>query len=190
MDESLKNLLFKGCSESPGSWLMSAIWLKRAAEEIDYYKHEGVDINTPEGDFVFMMGVYNLLLGYSFENLLKGIVVAHRGSAGSVDKMDKDLTTHNMGNLLNLNGCTNIPISDDEKKLLRDLQPYVRWAGRYPLPKVPDDLIPKVYSRTEYKERLKLWERLYAYLKRIGWITKMDGSKLMTDKPKEEQDNN
>jgi len=70
-----------------------------------------------------MMGVYNLLLGYSFENLLKGIVVAQRGSAGSVDKMDKDLKTHNM-------------------------------------------------------------KRLYDYLKSIAWTTKMDGSKVMIDKPK------
>lgn len=135
-----------------------------------------------------MMGVYNLLLGYSFENLLKGIVVAQRGSAGSADKMDKDLKTHNMKNLLNLVDCTQIHISDDEKKLLLYLEPYVLWAGRYPLPKLSDDLITQVYSRTEYESRLTLWKRLYDYLKSIAWTTKMDGSKVMIDKPKEEKE--
>jgi len=47
MDESLKTLLFKCHLESPSLWLMSAIWLKHASEEIDYYEHENVDINTP-----------------------------------------------------------------------------------------------------------------------------------------------
>ncbi len=165
MDESSKPLLFKSALENSGSWLGLAWSLKRAAEEIDYYKHENADINTPEGDFMFMWQIYNLLLGYSFENLLKGIVVAHRGSAGSGDKMDKDLTTHNMGKLLDLIGHTNIQFSDDENKLLLDLERYVRWAGRYPLPKKLQELDSKGYSRKEHDARLVLWERLCAYLK-------------------------
>ncbi len=81
MDKFLKTLLFNCRLESPGSWLVNALWLKRAAEEIDYWNT--ADINSPEGNFGFMIHVYKLLLGLSFENLLKGIVVAQRGSARS-----------------------------------------------------------------------------------------------------------
>ena len=179
MDEYLKTLIFKCRLESPGSWLMEALWLKRAAEEIDHWKHKNADINSPEGDFVFMIHVYKLLLGLSFENLLKGIVVAQSGPAGSAGVLDKKFKTHNVEKLLKRIDQTKVSISDSEKKRLIDLERYVKWAGRYPLPKKADDLFAIVDSYKEYQMRLSLWDRLFDYLKSIGWITKGDGRKLM-----------
>lgn len=185
MDKFLKDLLFNCGLQSPGSWLMCALWLKRAAEEIDYWKHLTADINSPEGDFPFMFPVYKLLLGLSFENLLKGIVVAQRGSGSSVGKVEKDLTTHHMEDLLDLADLSSVSISDDEKSLLIDLEQYVVWAGRYPLPKRSEDLFAQMDSSDHYRSRLALWDRIFSYLKSIGYITKMDGSKLFTGKPVE-----
>ena len=85
---------------------MCALWLKRAAEEIDYFDHlttaESFDsyLLTPEGDFLFMHPVFKMLIGLSFENLLKGIIVANRGSAGASGTVDRDITTHKMGDLI------------------------------------------------------------------------------------------
>lgn len=183
MDEFLKDILFNCGLQSPGSWLMSALWLKRAAEEIDYWKHYNADINSTEGDFQFMVPVYKLLLGLSFENLLKGIVVAQRGSGGSGGKIEKDLTTHRIKDLLGLVDLSAVSISDKEKSLLIDLEQYVVWAGRYPLPKKSADLFAKMDSSNDNKNRLALWDRLFTHLKSIGWITKMDVSKLFTGKP-------
>jgi hypothetical protein len=62
---------------------------------------------------------------------------------------------------------------------LIDLERYVNWAGRYPLPKKADDLFAIADSYREYQMGLSLWDRLFDYLKSIGWITKGDGRKLM-----------
>ena len=66
-------------------------------------------------------------------------------------------------------------------KLLTDLEPYVVWAGRYPFPKKPDELFEMASSSTERELMLGLWDRLSDSLRRIGWITKGDGSILWTD---------
>ena len=91
-----------------------------------------------------------------------------------------------MQGLLDLVDLSSVSISDDERALLIDLEKYVIWAGRYPLPKKPDGLIAIADSWRDYKKRLALWERLYQFLKSIGWITKMDGSIFPTDKPSKE----
>lgn len=142
---------------------MCALWLKRAAEEIDYFDHltaaESFDsyLLTPEGDFLFMHPVFKMLIGLSFENLLKGIIVANRGSAGAPGTVDKDITTHKMGDLLSSSG---VPLSPEEVKLLTDLEPYVVWAGRYPFPKKPEELFEMASSSTERELMLGLWGRL------------------------------
>ncbi len=130
-----------------------------------------------------MIPVYKLLLGLSFENLLKGIAVEQRGSGGSLGKIEKDLTTHHMEDLLDLADLSAVYISNEERSLLIDLEQYVVWAGRYPLPKKSADLFAKMDSSNDNKNRLGLWDRLFTHLKSIGWVTKMDGSKLFTGKP-------
>jgi hypothetical protein len=93
-----------------------------------------------------MFPVFNLLMGLSFENLLKGIVAAQRGSAGSSGAPDKDLTTHDTKKLVALIDQTAIPISMDDEALLLKLENYVVWAGRYPFPKREEDLFVKIQS--------------------------------------------
>jgi hypothetical protein len=163
---------------------MNAIWLKRAAEEIDWWKHQNADINSPEGDFVFMLPVFHLLYGLSFENLLKGIIVAQRGCAGAAGTVDADLTTHSMKDLVSLLDKTKAPISKEELDVLNNLERYVVWAGRYPLPKKPKGIFAKTFSYDEYQLMISLWDRLFALLRSIGYITKGGGFKLWTDSSK------
>jgi hypothetical protein len=186
MDEALKKLEFQTLLDSPGGWLMNAIWLKRAADGIDHFEHPYADINTPEGDFPFMFPVFNLLMGLSFENLLKGIIAAQRGSAGASGVPDKDVTTHETKKLIGLIDQAIIRISPEDEALLVNLEKYVVWAGRYPFPKRQDELFAKMQSSGEHASMLALWNRLYQHLKSVGWIMK-GSSKLWTDSTKNQK---
>lgn len=181
IDESLRRKIFENILESPGAWLMNAWWLKRAAEEIDWWTHRNADIQSPEGDFQFMVPVFHMLLGLSFENLLKGIVVAQRGSAGKAGLVDGDLTTHRMHDLVALLDQASVPISTKELAILTQLERYVVWAGRYPLPKRQEDIFVQTWSVEERQLMLSLWDRLYGVLRSMGWLTKGNGSRLWTD---------
>lgn len=182
MNDVLKKQLFQCSLDSSGVWLLNAIWLKRASEEIDYFEHQDANINSPEGDFRFMCPVFNLLIGLSFENLLKGIIVAQRGSAGTSGKVDNDFITHKMNDLITLVDQSVLPISNEEIDLLNNLEKYVVWAGRYPFPKRSEHLFCKMQSDKEHVKLLSFWNRLYEYLKSVGWIKKMGGHRLQTDK--------
>ena len=162
MAEESKALFYERALKSPRPWLVSARRLKRSAEKIFCWKYKN-DRNSPEGDLY----VHELLLGLSFENLLKGIIVAQRGSVGSDGKMDKFFSKHLGVGLVNLIDQTKVPISDSEKKLLIDLGIYVVWLGRYPIPKKVDGLFDKLHSYEEYKTKLLLWDRLFNYLNSV-----------------------
>ena len=187
MDSACRSLVFDCSLKSPGTWLLCAKWLKRAAEEIDCFDHaigaESFDLylQSPEGDFLFMHPVFKMLMGLSFENLLKGMIVANRGAAGASGKIDKDITTHKIGNLIPLLNRSQVPLSREEEDLLTGLEGYVVWAGRYPFPKSPNELFQMANTSSERELMLRLWDRLFDTLRRMGWITKGDGSKLWTD---------
>ena len=182
MDEALRKELFQCSLDSPGGWLMNAIWLKRASERIDFYEHYGEDLNSSQCELGFMLPVFNLLVGLSFENLLKGIIVAQRGSAGSSGKVDSDLTIHNMNSLVASIDRSVVPISAKEVAILINLEKYVIWAGRYPLPKGEKDLFVRSDSSQEHDLMASFWNRLYKHLRSVGWIKGMGGHELWTDK--------
>ncbi|MDO6427134.1 HEPN domain-containing protein [Thalassotalea sp. 1_MG-2023] len=71
---------------------------------------------------------YKMLMGMSFELLFK----AHCVGSGTEFK-----STHDLVALANI---ANLPISKEEKKLLKVLSEYVIWDGRYPTPKKPEHL--------------------------------------------------
>ena len=89
MAEESKALFYEFALKSPRLWIAKAYQLKRSAEKIFCWKYKN-DRNNPEGDLY----VHELLLGLSFENLLKGIIVAQRGSVGSDGKMDNFFSKH------------------------------------------------------------------------------------------------
>ncbi|WP_166246562.1 hypothetical protein [Paenibacillus turpanensis] len=69
---------------------------------------------------------YLLLIGYSFELLIKSIYISRNL---------QPVFDHNL--LLQINRL-NIVISDDEKHLLGRLTDVIYWEGRYPTPKKID----------------------------------------------------
>src|SRR5262249_38838799 len=149
------------------------------AERLDCFG-ESETMNSPAPDVLFVFPVFKLLMGLSFENLLKGIVTTQRGNAGSSGKLDKDLGAHRMSKLLDLLDPAVISVSKEEKVVLEELEGYVTWAGRYPFPKRPEELFAKQHSSQAHRLVESLWHRLHNHLKGNAWVVKMCGTKLPT----------
>jgi len=117
---------------------------------------------------VSLASVYRFLVALSFENLLKGIVIAHGENLGTVVKFG-----HKLVDLAKkVVTSSAVVFSKEEMRLLEGLEPYLTWAGRYPLPKDPDALIVRSHSSVEHDSELKLWDRLYGHLEAVGWFVK------------------
>lgn len=69
---------------------------------------------------------YKMLMGMSFEALLKGLLIESQQVSIS------DLATHD---LVELAKSLGLSLSKDENKVLTVLTDYVLWAGKYPMPK-------------------------------------------------------
>jgi hypothetical protein len=106
------------------SWVILAIVLKQAAARVDCYADNGVDV-----DLTKFLSVYRYLIGVSLENLLKAVIVAQGTPAGHSNKLDPRFLTHNVDELFPLVDTTKLRLSSKEKRILRDLQPFVEWAG-------------------------------------------------------------
>jgi hypothetical protein len=77
---------------------------------------------------------FMLLMGMSFENLIKGVHIAKTPNLSIEDRIkiwNSYRGGHGISGLINLATST----SAQEKNLLRRLEEYVIWAGRYPIPR-------------------------------------------------------
>jgi hypothetical protein len=57
-----------------------------------------------------------------------------------------------------------VTITKSEKCLLDELEHYLRWAGRYPMPKKPASAIQIRHSKAQRDAELALGQRLADYL--------------------------
>jgi hypothetical protein len=80
---------------------------------------------------------FMLLMGMSFENLIKGADVAKTPGLSIKERRqrwDSYRGGHGISGLITLVAST----SAKEKNLLRRMEEYVMWAGRYPIPRNTD----------------------------------------------------
>ncbi|QHV98729.1 hypothetical protein [Spirosoma endbachense] len=75
-----------------------------------------------------------MLIGFSFENLIKAIPVSRTPSKTTRRELAKDLWDKRKGHFLLHLIPNDINLSDQERDLLNRLQTFTVWAGRYPLP--------------------------------------------------------
>ena len=179
------NKSFHCTSNSPAAWLKSAWQLKRTSEEIDTFSLPGRGFsnhteNDRDAELGWLTPVYRFLIGQSFENLLKGIIIAQGRTSSSNGKLHKSLSTHSIHNLIELLDNSLVKLTDEDKKILNDLQEYVEWAGRYPISKKANKYkIALGFSNTIHRKEIDLWNRLFYYLKDIGnWFINGDGIKI------------
>ena len=87
-------------------------------------------------------------------------------------KFTKLFSKHDLRYLASKLDQSKINITTEESNILHELTPYVKWAGRYPLPKYHNDIIVQWHSSDERWLELELWDKLKNHLASISWIMK------------------
>lgn len=106
--------------------------------------------------------VYLLLVGFSLENLLKGIIL-FKHPALLTEKLDRKLTTHNLSKIAL---STELSFDDREQHLFLLLSPHINWFSKYPIPlHVNEDIQMANYSIGTIRELyITLHTRLTSYM--------------------------
>jgi hypothetical protein len=148
---------------------MSACDLKTAADRLNW---QDAYARGEEPRFL-PAHVYRMVIGMSIESLLKGILVAHKVAILDENgKLRKDFTTHNLSSLARKIDSTQFTFSEDEMRVLKETEPYIRWAGKYPFGKSADEGMAKTHSSIDMEIENRLWDRLYEHLANVGWLMK------------------
>ena len=75
-----------------------------------------------------------LLLGLTFENLIKGVYVARNPALVDRTRLDRSLWQSDGGHGITAFAKTLMTLTPEEEELLDRLQEYIVWAGRFPIP--------------------------------------------------------
>jgi len=136
--------MFREGGGDPSSWLYSAEALMRAARGLlptmEADKRRLVDPTPATGFEAPVTPIYILLVGLAIENLVKGIYVARNPTACSSDNLPSELTKHKT---IEFFERLDLSFSQAEGHLLERIETFVLWAGRYPIPRKLDDLLPR-----------------------------------------------
>ena len=131
---------FNSVERDSWHWLDSSEKLKYSSEviykEFDYfiglYRKDGSFEN--EEKIIALWGSYYLLVGLSFENLVKGLSIENNRSAKDFSEIFKKWgkNRHQISKIAE----ENIPLlTKDEINIIEKLETYIIWAGRFHLPK-------------------------------------------------------
>jgi hypothetical protein len=142
--------------QQPVKWAYMATALQKASSLMDWTCWTSKKDITPDWRYV---PIYRMLIGFSLENLLKGILIAE---GHEVMKNNKRL---NHGLKQYAEKVSGITITSGEKDILARLEPYVKWAGRYPRPKTSDEMVSIGHSKRLHDAELALGQKLYDYLR-------------------------
>jgi hypothetical protein len=121
-------------------WLDSSEKLKFSSEVIYKELHSLFEILRTERTFkdeekiMALWSSYYLLVGHSFENLIKGLSIENNRSAKNFKEIFKKWG--NNGHQISKIAEDNIPLlTKDEISIIEKLETYIIWAGRFHLPK-------------------------------------------------------
>ena len=185
VEEILPRASLQRNARDPESWIgfshalkLTAEIYRRITEKEDFQLFNLVSPRGKDDDKIdakaaalkTLVGFYSLkctkidvmLFGLSVELLIKAILIAQNPDFVTKDGLDDKIAKHN---LLALIETANIEIDKEERKILRDLQQYIEWMGRYPIPKkfnkavnaktsLNIDLLNALYRRLEKHPKL------------------------------------
>jgi hypothetical protein len=138
--------------QQPVNWAYMATALQKASSLMDWTRKRDIT------DWRYVP-IYRMLIGFSLENLLKGILIAEG------HEVMKNYKRLNHGLKQYAEKVSGIPITLDERDILARLEPYVKWAGRYPRPKTSDEMVSIGHSKRLHDAELALGQKLYDYLR-------------------------
>ena len=165
---------------NPNEWLEVSDELNNSIEIIQrnctswYFKSDTWD-GKPIKKLMSSRSIF-LLMGFSLENLIKGILIFDNPKLVNKGKLEKDIKSHNLINLFNK--IEKIKLTDKESELLNILSEAIPDWGRYPCPLNFQDLKDEVIFTTEMKKRydnirntlrIELLERL-----ENGWFSGLE----------------
>src|ERR1700730_5038491 len=128
--------------------------LQKAAHLMDWtYKRDITDWRY--------IPIYRMLIGFSLENLLKGILVAEDHEAMKGKRLNHGLKRY-------ADNVRGINITAREKEILARLEPYAKWAGRYPRSKTLDEMVSIGHSKPLHDAELALGQKLYDHLRSLN----------------------
>lgn len=158
---------FARIARDPGVWLSQATTLRRAAalvyEDLDEAIRDRRLAQPATRERRLLIGPFMLLSGMAIENLLKGVLILRdpsiatdttilkekwpgRNDGHGLDQMAKEVARS---------------LSDKERQLLKRLENFVRWGGRYPVAlKADANRAPRLFRSTDPGAISKLFERL------------------------------
>lgn len=141
--------------KQPVNWAYMASALQKAASLMDWATKRDIT------DWRYVP-IYRMLMGFSLENLIKGILVAE----GHPCMADGTRLHHDLTQYADL--IKGVVLTETDKNVLADLQHYVLWAGRYPRPRQAARMIPIGHSKPRHDAELALGQRLYDYLRSLS----------------------
>jgi hypothetical protein len=138
--------IFEGVCKDPQTWLAQANQLKMSADVIEVELQDVMlRIRFEQGldqPFLAFLKSFMLLTGMAMENLIKGILVGRNPSIESHKVkwlLGKKKGGHGHG--ISEGAKELIGVSKSEYELLRGLEEYLVWAGRYQMPSRSEDFL-------------------------------------------------
>jgi len=137
MSHSNEAAIYELLGQSPLTWLEQAEFLRMSAVLILDKLREVLPVpqvypGVREQKLAFVDS-FMLLMGLSFENLIKGVYIAKTPSVSIEDRI-KIWRSHRGGHGISTLIKVVASISSVEENLLKRLEEYAFWAGRYPIP--------------------------------------------------------
>lgn len=111
--------------------------------------------------------IYFLQIGYSLENMIKGLLLFENPDLVAKRKLDVSIKSHNLSKLA---AMLKIELSDDEKELLDFITPHIIWYGKYPIPADALDSIGSSFHQIEKVREffLSLYKKLSKKMEETG----------------------
>ena len=152
---------------SGGGWRNRAYNLRVAAEvlfkpysrQFDSKGEVLPDRQLRNPKYLVMGPVILMVAGLSIENLAKGLWV-RKNKTSPPGRLPTELTrSHRV--TVDLLKAADVQLTPKEILLVRMLETFVTWAGRYPVPRRPEDMEPpRHFSQTEFRRFQELHDRL------------------------------
>lgn len=190
MEDYLKQDYFDTASTDSMTWLENAEFLKLSADLVyenivttfEIYKEERkkkrqIDYNAKginwkmkelielEDKLKAYSNSYYLLIGYSFENLIKGLSIENNPSYSFNEIFRRKWKNYKMGHGISEICKENFnELSENEIKLLERLESYILWIGKYPVAKKIEDHVTesenKYFNSDDKDEIDRLFEKI------------------------------
>lgn len=161
--------------EKPEIWISEATNLKNTAELL--YEHEKLQMTNSSslpdklktGAF-FRGRIIRMMIGFSIENLLKGLIFQIEEEREKVLRKDGNIRwdAKKSHDLIYLSNLSSTSFDEEEKKKLELWQVCAVWAGRYPIPKNENELPNRREPAKSSEELLKRRHKEISKLIREG----------------------